>query len=232
MVESDRFNNRSGQAPDGQQAGADVGVRGAEDPVFKHMQTGFFLLCELDSLAKRCRQIGGKQNFAQIVQQPGGVSLLGQIGLLLFEHDDLAGKLADQDGVEPEFIDRKAGLGQTVEFGKSVGQEHEGAGGFQAEIGHGFGRLIYLQMQPEDGGVGQLEDFGSDGGILRDDFADGFDGSRRRFHFQSDTKVEARGAGDPTQFSDQGLSLGTGRPRSWGRDMVQSADQHRDVAWL
>ena len=166
------------------------------------------------------------------MQQPGGVSLLGQIGLLLFEHDDLAGKLADQDGVEPEFIDRKAGPGQTVEFGKSVSQEHEGAGGFQAEIGHGFGRLIYLQMQPEDGGVGELEDFGSDGGILSDDFADGFDGSRRRFHFQSDTKVEAREAGDPTQFSDQGLSLGTGRPRSGGRVLVQSADQHRDVAWL
>ena len=70
MVESDRFNNRSGQAPDGQQAGADVGVRGAEDPVFKHMQTGFFLLGELDSLAKGCRQIGGKRILPRSCSNP------------------------------------------------------------------------------------------------------------------------------------------------------------------
>ena len=74
-------------------------------------------------------------------------------------------KLVDGELKRPEPLEKREG----------VRCQHQRSGQFHSQEGNCFGRMRDVQLKAEDRRVGQLEDLGAQGRVLRNEGSDGFD---------------------------------------------------------
>jgi len=91
----------------------------------------------------------------------------------VFAEHDGAGQAAAFHQVRPERVGGKMFEAAGLKAGINLRREDERSHGGQAELLHGGDGVIDLFGQTDGGGVGNLQQFGRDAGVLGDDFGDG-----------------------------------------------------------
>ena len=94
MVECNGFDDRCGEAPDSEQAGADFGVAGADETAFGGPEAQLLFAGALEGCAKLFGHVRGEKEFADVVQLPCGKGLLAYLGSHIFQIGDRSRELA------------------------------------------------------------------------------------------------------------------------------------------
>jgi hypothetical protein len=119
--------------------------------------------------------------------------------------------------VPPKVFDGEMNQLEVVEGGKSVGQQDDGLGGFQADEADGFNGMDHVLFPSEHGRVGQLQNLGRDRRVLRDELADFLQRASWRLHFLDDLGVGLERAGDLAHLGDKALHRFARQPGSWAK---------------
>ncbi len=205
VVPGDGFEDVEGQAPDAEEAGANFGVGGAVGFAFGVAAGDFLLFAVGEDLGEGAGEVGGEQEFADVVEEAGGEGHFADFGFAALGAGDAAGEFADVHAVAPELFGGEAGAFGVVELGEDLGQHDEGLGAFGTEEHDGVVGVGDLAVEGEEGGVDDLKHLRGHHGVLGDEFGDVFDGAIGGLEFSGDPGVEGGHRGEFGELGDEAL---------------------------
>ena len=225
MVTGDGFDERNGQAPDGEQVSADFGVGGIEMFAFDDVDGRLGGVRFREDGRVFLRQTVGQNNFADVVQHAGGEGLFGQVRVIEIVVEQAAAKDADLRGVIPDLFDGELRTLAFVERREQRRGQGERLDDTHAEQLHGFVHGKDFAAETEERGVGELQQLGGERGITRGDFGDAFRGGRGRLDGVGDLEIQFREAGEIFQAGGEFADLAVAQLRLHIGDATQATFQ-------
>src|SRR5207245_11563378 len=125
MMEGQGFDNRIRQAPEPQQIGPDLSVRGSQQSAlrFPHRSAGYLCLCEGGTV--EIRQVRSEDQLTNVVQQAGHERMIDHMPIRLRFLGNTFGTDTRSQAVLPEDIERKCPFLLVVEVRANLNGEDQ-----------------------------------------------------------------------------------------------------------
>lgn len=231
VMVGDAFDEVQGQAPEGEEIGADIGVGGTKGFAFGIEQGDAFFAALFEDGGVFGGQIFGDDEFANIMEYAGGKGLVGEVsavGELVVGNP--AGEEAGLGGVFPHFFEGKFGAFGLIEFGEKGDGKGEGLEGADAEELDGFFDGVDFAAEAEEGGVAEVKEFGGEGGVFAGDVGDAIGGGVGGFEGFEHLHVEMGGAGQMVDAGGEGAQAFVMDLAFQGGDAADAVAEFGEVA--
>lgn len=173
VMACDCFNYFRGQSPKREQVGAGFCVGGAESLPFHLPGWEFLFAAEIQGIAIGLLQVHGESEFADVVEEGGGISVMRKGFVLCDEVCEGPGGVGDALAMFPNLVGGEVNQLHVIKPGESLDAENESGGGFHSHEQDGVRRRGDGPSKSKEGGIGDLEQFAGNGQVTRDQFANG-----------------------------------------------------------